>query len=67
MNKNIIEGLKEILRQIIFSVPGIAIVVMTNDPVLSSGIGLVILMVLRAVDKVIHDDQNITSNGLLPF
>ena len=67
MNQNIITALKEIARQLIFAIPGIAIVVMSSDPVLASGIGAIILMVLRAIDKTIHDDENIRSNGLLPF
>jgi len=67
MNKNIITALKEIARQLIFAIPGIAIVVISSDPVLASGIGAIILMVLRAIDKAIHDNKNTSSNGLLPF
>lgn len=59
--------LKEILRQIIFSLPGALILLLTANPLLAGQFGIPILFVLRAVDKGIHENKNINLKGLLPF
>jgi intein-encoded DNA endonuclease-like protein len=68
MNKtNIIKFLKEIARLAIFSLPGAAILVLTQNPEIAGTYGTGILFVLRAIDKAIHDDEDIKLKGLLPF
>lgn len=60
-------ALKELGRLVVFAIPAILIQVVTDNPNLTLGYGSVILGVLRAVDKAIHDNPDIKSKGLLPF
>lgn len=67
MNTKLIAALKEVARLVIFSLPGIFITVLTSDPTIAGSFGVPILMVLRAIDKAIHEDKSTDSKGLLPF
>lgn len=67
MNTKLIAALKEVARLVIFSIPGILITVLTSDPTIAGSFGVPILMVLRAIDKAIHEDKGTASKGLLPF
>lgn len=66
MKQNIINALKEAARLVVFALPGIVIQVVSNDPTLSTYAGGIILVILRSLDKAIHDSPS-SSNGLLPF
>jgi hypothetical protein len=65
--KAIVEGLKEVARLLVLSLPALLIELLTDDPNLAAGYGTLILFVLRALDKYIHENPNINKNGLLPF
>lgn len=67
MNQSLIAILKEIGRLILFSLPGALILLYTENPELAGAWGIPILYVLRAVDKGIHENENIKANGLAPF
>lgn len=64
---SLIVAVKEIARIIIFAVPGALIIYFTQNPEVGGAYGVIILAVLRAVDKAIHDNSSVSSNGLLPF
>lgn len=59
--------LKEILRQLIFSLPGALILLLTASPTIAGAFGVPILFILRAIDKGIHENKEIEAKGLLPF
>ena len=67
MKEQIITTLKEIARLVVFSLPGALILLLTNSPELAGIFGVPILYILRAVDKGIHDNPEVKSNGLVPF
>ena len=58
---------KEILRLVIFSLPGALILLFTQNPSLAGSYGVPILYILRAIDKGIHEDETVKAKGLLPF
>lgn len=68
MNSTILKkaGL-ELLRLIAFALPGILIVVFTNNPELGGTAGVIILAVLKAIDRGIHEDEATEAKGILPF
>lgn len=62
------EAVKDILRLVVFAIPGIAIQVFTTNPGVASTVtGSLILLALRAIDSYIHNNKDIKSNGLTPF
>jgi hypothetical protein len=65
--ERLINGLKEAGRLVVLAIPAILIQVLSNDPELSVGLGGTILLVLKAVDRAIHEDKTTKSTGLLPF
>lgn len=68
MNREaIIKGLKEAGRLVVFAIPGILIQVVSNDPTLAAVYGGLILTVLKAVDRSIHENPETELKGLLPF
>ena len=68
MNKvTLVAALKEIGRLTLFSLPGALILLLTENPELAGLWGLPILYILRAIDKGIHEDENINANGIAPF
>ena len=66
-NKPFIEALKELGRLAIFALPGAGILFLTSNPEAAGAWGILILFVLRAIDKGIHEDGNINAKGLVPF
>lgn len=64
MNVPLKESLKEVGRLIIFSALGIAIDYFTGVP---GEQAMVIVIVLRGIDKFIHKSDKTSLNGLLPF
>ena len=63
---------KEILRLLVFSLPGAGILYFTNSPEAAGTYGLPILYILRSIDKGLHetsDDLIETGRprGLVPF
>ena len=68
MNKvTLVAALKEIGRLALFSLPGALILLFTENPELAGLWGLPVLYILRAIDKGIHEDENINANGIAPF
>ncbi len=54
-------------RLLVFAIPGILITVLTNNPELGGSLGATILLVLKSIDRGIHEDKTVEANGLLPF
>lgn len=67
MNTTLIAALKEIGRLVVFSLPAALILLFTENPELAGQWGIPILFILRAVDKGIHENENIKPQGLVPF
>jgi hypothetical protein len=68
MNKTqLTAALKEVARLIICAIPAILIQALTNDPALVGTYGAPLLLILRAVDKAIHEDKSIATKGIIPF
>jgi len=65
--KTLIDGLKEVARLLIFSLPGALILLLTQSPELAGAYGVPILYLLRALDKGIHDNEEVAAKGLVPF
>lgn len=63
----LIKAVEESLRLIAFSLPAIAIQVITGNAALTASYGGTILTILRGVDKYIHENPNIKLNGLTTF
>lgn len=63
--KPVAEALKEIGRLILFAIPGIVLGYFTSLPETQTTV--IIVMVLRAVDKYIHTNDGIKANGIAPF
>lgn len=66
-NKPFVEGLKEIGRLLVFSLPAALILLLTENPEIAGQFGIPLLFLLRAVDKGIHEDKSVESRGLVPF
>lgn len=67
MKKNIINFLKEVARLVACALPGIGIQLVSNDPKLAALYGGLLLAILRAADKAVHDNPDTPSNGFIPF
>lgn len=61
------KALLEAGRLLVFAIPGILITVLTSNPELGGSLGATILLVLKSVDRGIHDDKTNDVKGLLPF
>lgn len=59
--------LKELGRLVVFSLPGALILLFTENPELAGQYGIAILFVLRAVDKGLHESDEVEAKGLVPF
>lgn len=61
----------EFARLLVLGIPaflvGLAINAWTNDPTFSTGVGSVVLGLLKAYDRQIHEDPSNSKTGLLPF
>lgn len=57
----------EFARLLVFALPGFLITVLTNNPELGGSLGATILLVLKSVDRAIHEDKTNDIKGLLPF
>lgn len=68
MNKAVLKkaGL-EFARLLVFSIPGLLITVLTNNPELGGTSGGLILAVLKSYDRGVHEDKTNNVKGLLPF
>lgn len=60
-------ALLEFARLLVFSIPGILIQVITNDPLASTTYGGLILGALKSWDRGVHEDPTTPSRGILPF
>lgn len=63
IKKAVLEG----ARLLVFAIPGILITILTDNPELGGSLGATILLVLKSIDRGIHEDKTVESNGLLPF
>lgn len=63
--KAIVEASKDILRLIVFAIPGIIIGYVTDLPATQTT--AIVLLILRSVDSYIHNNDGIKANGLTPF
>lgn len=63
----IIKALKELGRLVVLGIPALAIQLISNNPADALQYGGSTLFVLRALDKYIHENKNLNSDGLLPF
>lgn len=54
-------------RLLVFAIPGILITVLTENPELGGSLGATILLVLKSIDRGIHEDKTTPSTGILPF
>lgn len=61
------EGLKEVGRLVVFALPAVLIQILTDNPALAGTYGTGILILLRALDKGVHEDETIEAKGILPF
>ena len=61
------KALLEAARLLVFAVPGILITVLTDNPSLGGSLGGTILLVLKSIDRSIHENPATPVKGLLPF
>ena len=54
-------------RLLVLAIPGILITVLTENPELGGTLGATILLVLKSLDRGIHEDKSTASTGILPF
>lgn len=54
-------------RLLVFAIPGVLITVLTNNPELGGSLGATILLVLKSLDRGIHEDKSTDATGILPF
>ncbi len=67
MSPDVKVAVLEFLRLVVFSIPGDVILVAQAHPTLLGGtIGALILVVLKAIDRAIHESPS-AAKGLLPF
>jgi len=57
----------EAARLLVFAIPGILITVLTDNPSLGGSLGGTILLVLKSIDRSIHENPATPVKGLLPF
>lgn len=68
MNTTILKkGALEAGRLILLAIPGILITVISDNPELGAGIGGILLVVLKSLDRGIHEDPETEARGVLPF
>lgn len=69
MDKPVSEALKEVLRLVVFGVVGIVITYGINyfTAVPQTQTSVIILFVLRAIDKWVHSNPDVKATGLVPF
>lgn len=61
------KALLEAARLLVFAVPAILITVLTDNPSLGGSLGGTILLVLKSIDRSIHENPATPVKGLLPF
>jgi len=54
-------------RLLVLAIPGILITVLTDNPELGGSLGATILLVLKSLDRGIHEDKSTQTTGILPF
>lgn len=57
----------EFARLLVFAIPGILITVLTANPELGGSLGATILLVLKSIDRGVHESDATPKTGLLPF
>ncbi len=57
----------EAARLLVFAIPGILITVLTDNPSLGGSLGGTILLILKSLDRGIHENTATPVKGLLPF
>lgn len=57
----------EAARLLVLAIPGILIAVLTENPELGGTLGATILLVLKSLDRGIHEDKSTAATGILPF
>lgn len=57
----------EAARLVVFALPGILITVFTDNPSLGGSLGGTILLILKSLDRGIHESPATPVKGLLPF
>jgi len=68
MSTEVKTAILEFLRMVVFAIPGFLILVIQAHPTLLGGtIGALILVVLKAIDRAVHESTSTTATGLLPF
>lgn len=70
-NERLVQAAKEFGRIVFFALPSfvvaLAIQYYTDNPELSTGIGGILLTVLKAYDRGVHEDPTTPSKGIAPF
>ena len=61
------KALLEAARLLVFAIPAILITVLSDNPTLGGSLGGTILLVLKSIDRSIHEDKTNNVKGLLPF
>lgn len=67
MSETLKKAALEAGRLLVFAIPGILITVLTNNPELGGSLGATILLILKSIDRGIHEDKSTESTGILPF
>jgi len=68
MNKETIKkALLEAGRLVVLAIPGILIQVVSNDPALAASYGGIILLILKSLDRGVHESKTTDATGVLPF
>lgn len=64
--KPLTQALKEFGRLLVFSIPALLIQVISGDASLTASYGGTVLLVLKAIDKYIHESPT-KAIGVVPF
>jgi len=71
MNSNVKTAVLEFLRLVVLAIPsflvGLAVQAWTNDPQFSTGIGAIVLGILKSYDRSVHENPTTPSTGIVPF
>jgi hypothetical protein len=68
MNSKVLKkALLEAARLLVFAIPAVLITVFTDNPSLGGSLGGTILLVLKSIDRSIHENPATPVKGLLPF
>lgn len=69
--ENISVFIKEFLRLLVLALPsflvGLVIEAATSNPGFSTGVGAIVLALLKSYDRKVYSDKSDSRTGLLPF